>query len=197
MRKGLQYLTPKVPVLEKVGIFDGTKKVTVGKKFLQHMADEENEYGKGIILSGFPVELLENPNHPDYANVSDLTVKVDYYKFVNYTTSYMSIDYYGIIAENEKNGTTKDPNEAVKVILTKDQFEDYLAKNYIIELLEVIESQDINNPDLKYYQYIVKIDKFKKALNQTPDDTYFWFGTTEKKVKIYLLKFGKVQEFHF
>lgn len=180
----LQFLTPKIPGLEKLGIFDGTKKLTVGKEFLLHMV--QNEYGEGIIKSGLPQELIDNPNHPDYANVSDFVVKVDYYKFVNYTISYMPIDYFGIIKENEKNGTNKDPNEAVKIILTKEQFEEYLEKNYIIELLDIIESKDINDPSITNYQYIVKVDRFKQALNQLPEDTYFWFGTNERGEDLFL-----------
>lgn len=179
-----QFLTPKIPGLEKLGIFDGTKKLTVGKEFLLHMA--QNEYGEGIILSGLPQELIDNPNHPDYANVSDFVVKVDYYKFVNYTISYMPIDYFGIIKENEKNGTNKDPNESVKIILTKEQFEEYLEKNYIIELLDIIESKDINDPSITNYQYIVKVDRFKQALNQLPEDTYFWFGTNERGEDLFI-----------
>lgn len=173
-----QYLTPKIPGLEKLGIFNGTKRVTAGRKFLAHMA--ESEFGEGIILSGYPQELLDNPDHPDYVNVSELTVKVDYYRFLNYTASYMPIDYFGILESNETSGNYKDPFQEVKVTLTEQKFNEYLEKNYIIEIMDIIETKDTNNPDIVYSQYIVKVDRFKMSLNQTPDDTYFWFGTTER-----------------
>lgn len=59
----LGFLTPKIPVLEELGIFDGTKTVTRGKRFLTYMY--HSEFGEGIILSGMPQELIDDPNHPD------------------------------------------------------------------------------------------------------------------------------------
>ena len=85
-------LTPKIPVLEKLGIFDGTKTLVLGKKFLNYMYHEAGEIGEGIVLSGYPEELMQDPDHPDYADVVSLKVKVDYYKFVNYIRSYMPED---------------------------------------------------------------------------------------------------------
>ena len=68
----LAYLPPKIPVLEKLGIFDGTKTIEVPKKFVLYL--NSSEEGKGIVKSGIPKELIENPDHPDYANVFKLSV---------------------------------------------------------------------------------------------------------------------------
>ncbi|HQC30883.1 MAG TPA: hypothetical protein PLP51_04000, partial [Acholeplasmataceae bacterium] len=88
-------LTPKIPGFDRIDGLNGTKKLTRGKRFLTHMY--HSELGEGIILSGFPEELKQDPNHPDYANVTELTVKVDYYRYQNYIMSYMPESYYGII----------------------------------------------------------------------------------------------------
>src|SRR5690554_3131352 len=56
----LRDLTPKIPVLENFGIFDGTKTITVGRRYLLHMADPDNPFGEGIILSGLPQELIDD-----------------------------------------------------------------------------------------------------------------------------------------
>ena len=99
-------LTPKVPVLEKIGIFDGSKVITRGKRFLLEMYN--NEYGKDVIISGVPQELIDNPNHPDYADVTELTVKVDYYHYVNYVTSYMPDNYFGVLDSNLQNDANEE-----------------------------------------------------------------------------------------
>src|SRR3989339_345620 len=128
----LGYLTPRIPGLENLGIFDGTKTISRGKRFLHAMY--HSEFGEGIIISGLPEEIIEDPLHPDYANVSQITVKVDYYRYINYITSYMPERYFGIIDENAVNGTNNDPLGEVRQTLTKDVFEDYMAKNYIIDI---------------------------------------------------------------
>ena len=174
----LGYLTPRIPGIENLGIFDGTKTITRGKQFLHHMYF--SEFGEGIILEGMPEELIEDINHPDYENVSEITVKVDYYKYKNYITSYMPERYFGIIRENEINGTNNDPLGEVRQTLTKEKFDEYMAKNYIIDILAIKESVNPNNPDEPYYQYEVRINQFLSSLNQLPEDTYFWFGTTSR-----------------
>ena len=171
----LGYLTPKIPVLEDLGIFDGSKTVTRGKRFL--LAMYHSEFGEGIIKSGMPQELIEDPNHPDYANVSQLTVKVDYYRYINYITSYMPERYFGIIDDNIKNGTNDDPLGGVRRTLTQERFNEYLAKNYIIDILAIRSSTDPNDPNIVYFQYEVRINQFLASLDQSPEDTYFWFGT--------------------
>ena len=174
----LSYLTPRIPGLEKLGIFDGTKTISRGKRFL--LAMNESEFGEGIIISGLPQELIDDPNHPDYADVNQLTVKVDYYRYVNYITSYMPERYFGIIDENEVNGTNNDPLGEVRQTLTNDVFEEYMAKNYIIDILAIKQSPNLDNPDEPYYQYEVRINQFLSSLDQAPEDTYFWFGTTSR-----------------
>src|SRR3989339_232328 len=174
----LGYLTPRIPGLENLGIFDGTKTISRGKRFLHAMY--HSEFGEGIIISGLPEEIIEDPLHPDYANVSQITVKVDYYRYINYITSYMPERYFGIIDENAVNGTNNDPLGEVRQTLTKDVFEDYMAKNYIIDILAIKESPNPSNPAEPYYQYEVRINQFLASLDQAPEDTYFWFGTTSR-----------------
>ncbi|MDY0346358.1 MAG: ABC transporter permease [Acholeplasma sp.] len=147
------YLPPKVPFLEKLGFMDGSKTIKKGKNFLLTLYN--SPFGEGIILSGMPEELIDNDPSNDYLydEVYELEVKVDMYKYVNYITSYL----------DESNTDT-----SVKKIFSKEQFEAALADNLIIDIISV--SPDGNT-------YTVRVDFFKYALNQTPEDTYFWFGT--------------------
>ena len=46
----LGYLPPKIPGLEKLGIFDGKKTIKAGKNFLLKLYNDPN--GEGIIISG-------------------------------------------------------------------------------------------------------------------------------------------------
>ncbi|MBN2268762.1 MAG: ABC transporter permease [Acholeplasmataceae bacterium] len=174
----LGYLTPRIPGIEKLGIFDGTKTISRGKRFLIYMYN--SEFGEGIILEGMPQELIDDPNHPDYVDVNQITVKVDYYRYINYITSYMPERYFGILDENEINDTNNDPLGEVRRTLTKEQFEEYMAKNYIIDILAIKESPNLENPDEPYFQYEVRINQFMASLDQRPEDTYFWFGTTSR-----------------
>lgn len=170
-------LTPKIPYLEDIGVFDGTKTITRGKQFLLEI--ENNSFGEGIIISGIPEELLENPNHPDYADISSLTVKVDYYKYVNYIKSYMPENYFGILSQNEKNDENENPLGSVTITLTEDEFNTYVEKNYIIDILKILVTVDVIDPTISYYQYEVRVDQFSVSLDQLPEDTYFWLGTTD------------------
>ena len=170
-------LPPKMKGLEKLGIFDGTKTLELNKRLVLHIANDK-EYGEGIILSGVPQELLDDPNHPDYANVDYLKVKIDNYKYKNYINSIIPATFY-----SKYDGT---PESRVKEllpithVLREDKFQEYLEKNYILEIINVVESADIENPDVKLISYRVRIDHFKTFLDQTPEDTYFWFGTTNE-----------------
>jgi oligopeptide transport system permease protein len=172
-------LVPKVPGLEKIGIFDGTKTLEAGKQFLLEM--NSNAFGEGIILSGIPQELMDNPDHPYYADVSKLEVVVDHYKYTNYINSYMPERYFSIINQNEINNTNEDPLAEVKRSLTKEEFQAELDKNSIIDILQIIETVNPDNPDEPYFQYVVRLDQFKSSLGVSdPSDVYFWFGTTNK-----------------
>ena len=166
-------LTPKIPVLEKLGIFDGTKTLVLGKKFLNYMYHEAGEIGEGIVLSGYPEELMQDPDHPDYADVVSLKVKVDYYKFVNYIRSYMPEGYFT---------TGKDAGNLGPVTrsLLEDEYQKAVAKNYIIDILDIVRSKDPKDPSKEYVEYKVRLNEFMYALDQKPEDTYFWFGTTDK-----------------
>lgn len=176
----LANLTPKVPGLEKLGIFDGTKTITIGRRYLTHMADPENVFGHGIILSGFPEELIEDPNHPDFEGVRSFTVKVDYYKYVNYRASYMPEDYFSMLDEYESGKSNINPLAPVTRTLLQDEFDEYMSKNYIIDIRRIVQVPDSNNPGKYFSQYEVRYDQFKVSLDQLPEDTYFWFGTTHQ-----------------
>lgn len=169
-------LTPRIPGLENLGIFDGTKTITRGKQFL--LAMNEHELGQDIILEGLPQELIDDPNHPDYADVDRFTVKVDHYKYVNFINSYMPENYFGIIQSNETNDLNEDPLGSVRRTLTEEQFNEYVAKNYIIDVLQIRENVNSEDPDNPFMQYEVRMNQFLLSLDQLPEDTYFWFGTT-------------------
>lgn len=147
------HLPPKIPGLEKLGIFNGYKTITKGKNFL--LTIYNSPFGEGIIIDGIPEELIDNDLSNDYLydQVTELTVKVDMYRYVDYINSYL----------DENNSF-----DSVKKILSKTEFENALSKNLIIDVIQI--SPDGNT-------YTVRIDFFKFALNQNPEDTYFWFGT--------------------
>jgi oligopeptide transport system permease protein len=69
------YLEPKIPILENFGIFDGTRSVTAGKRFLHAIAN--SPFGEGVIISGFPEELVDDINHPNWILIAiQITLKV-------------------------------------------------------------------------------------------------------------------------
>jgi oligopeptide transport system permease protein len=164
------YLEPKIQILENFGIFDGSRNITVGKRFLHAM--ENSTFGEGIILSGFPEELRDDVNHPDWINVSELTVRVDSYRYTNYIQSYMPPTYFSDLDAG------RDPLASVTETLTRDQFVQFLSENYIIDIIAIIETPNESNPSEPYVQYKVRVNRFMMSLGQEPDDTYFWFGTT-------------------
>lgn len=165
------YLEPKIPVLEDLGIFDGEREITAGKQFLH--AIYTSAFGEGVIISGFPEELADDVNHPDYAAITELTVIVDSYKYTNFIQSYMPPTYFADIASG-LNGLA-----SVTETLTRAQFEEYLANNYIIDILAIITSPNVNDPANPYIQYKVRVNRFMMHLGEQPDDVYFWFGTTQ------------------
>jgi oligopeptide transport system permease protein len=164
------YLEPKIQILENFGIFDGSRDIKVGKRFLNAMAN--STFGEGVILSGFPEELVEDVNHPDWLDVSELTVRVDSYLYTNYIQSYMPPTYFSDLDAG------RDPLASVTETLTRDQFEQFLSQNYIIDILAIIESPNAANPNEPFLQYKVRVNRFMMSLGQEPEDTYFWFGTT-------------------
>jgi len=174
----LAYLTPKIPGLEKLGIFDGTKTITLGKQFVVYMYNSDFE--DDIILEGMPQELIDDPNAEAYADITNLEVKVDYYKYINFIKSVIPSDYFAIVDQNASNGYEPgdigyvDPLGSVSRTLEEEEFAEAVAKNYILEIISVTE-QGVD--DEKYYQYNVRVNEFLYALDQTPEDTYFWFGT--------------------
>jgi oligopeptide transport system permease protein len=164
------YLEPKIQILENFGIFDGSRDIKVGKRFLHAMAN--STFGEGIILSGFPEVLRDDVDHPDWIDVSELTVRVDSYRYTNYIQSYMPPTYFSDLDAG------RDPLASVTETLTRDQFEQFLSQNYIIDILAIIESPNADNPSEPFLQYKVRVNRFMMSLGQEPDDTYFWFGTT-------------------
>ena len=146
----LKYLPPKLKGFSKLGIFNGRKKISKGKQFLADLA--KSEMGPKTIISGMPKELLDNDpsNDGKYAEMENLTVTVDMYNYVQYINSYRD-----------------ESNELVTRTLEKEDYDEYLKKGYILELVKITNDN----------KYKVRINFFKFVLNQTPEDTYFWFGT--------------------
>lgn len=175
----LANIVPKIPGLEKLGILDGTKEIEAGKQFLLDM--NSNDYGEGIIIEGIPQELIDNPDHPDYADVSKLKVIVDHYRYTNYISSYKPERYYSILRQNKINDTNDDPLAEVKRTLTEEEFLLELKKNTVIDIIQIQETDNPDNPEKPFYQYVVRLDQFKSSLGVSdPSDVYFWFGTTGK-----------------
>lgn len=138
-----QYLTPKIPVLEKFGIFDGTKKLEVDQAFLESLPE-------GIVL-----KFYEKNTGSDGKKA---IAKVDYYKYANYTKSYRSED-----------------NKLMYRQLTMEQYEIALSRNAVIDVNRIVET--IGEDGIRDVSVYARVDAFKYLLNQTTDDTYFWFGT--------------------
>lgn len=161
-------LPPKIPLLNKLGIFEGEKTITRGKLFLLDL--NTTEFGEGIIKSGIPEELLENPNHPDYADVTQLTVVVDYYRYLNYIKSYKPENYFS--AENQGATEAQRLGNTLRTVDNQKDLDYLVENNYIIDIVEVFGVEP-------YISYRVRVDQFKEALDQTPEDTYFWLGTNE------------------
>ncbi len=180
----LNNLVPKVPVLENFGFFDGKKKIEAGKLFLLDI--NSSEMGKGVILSGIPQELVDNPEHPDYADVTKLEVLVDHYKYTNYISSYKPERYFSIIRQNEINGTEDDPLAEVSRTLNEEEFKIELSKNTVIDILQILETENPDDPNKPFFQYVTRLDQFKSSLGvEDPSDVYFWFGTTNKGEDLY------------
>lgn len=152
-------LPPKIPGLERLGIFDGKKSITRGKNFLYRLYNDE--LGEGIIISGFSNEMVTDPQNP-YYNVPNITVVVDMYKYTNYIFS----------IQNELGNLQP-------ILLTQAEFDRELAKNSILEVVSTTRSKEENGVPGEL-MYMVRVDHFKKALSQLPEDTYFWFGTNAK-----------------
>jgi oligopeptide transport system permease protein len=164
------YIEPKIPILENIGILDGKRTITAGKRFLHALY--HNEFEKDTIISGFPVELIEDVNHPSFANVTEITVVVDSYKYTNYIISFMPPTYFRDLDAGI------DPLSSVAVNLSAAEFELYLKSNFIIDILTISETPSLVNPGQVDRQYRVRVNRFMFYLGTEPSETYFWFGTT-------------------
>lgn len=174
----LDNISPKIPLIEKLGIFDGRRKVTRGKRFLIAMA--KSEFGKDVIISGLPEELLDDDPSNDhiYDSISEFTVTVDDYKLKNFERSYMPSTYF-------QTGAGGDPLAGVKQVINQERFDEYLKKNYIIDILAITPISSSSTSEVSY-QYTVRYDQFKVALDQNPEDTYFWWGTNVNGEDLFL-----------
>lgn len=133
-------LTPRIPVLEKLGIFDGSKTIVRDKVFL-------NSLHEGVVL-----EIIDE----NYGSLNDkMRVKVDFYQYTWYTKSMVRED-----------GTLMTRS------LTESQYKAAVEANTIIDVLDITKTTSGNT------MYSVRVDLFKHTLNQSVEDTYFWFGTT-------------------
>lgn len=172
-------IPPKIPGLEKLGIFDGTKTITRGKRFLVAMAT--SEFGSDVIISGMPDVLLDDDptNDGEYANVTEITVVVDYYKYTNFIKSYMPEDYFAVL---DRGG---NPLSSVTRSINEQRFNEYLAKGYIIDIRSIDTTIDTETGEA-IIEYKVRYNQFLVALDQLPEDTYFWWGTNVRGEDLFL-----------
>lgn len=149
----LSMLPPKSKIFSKLGFLNGTIKYSLDKNEAIKMA--KHFYGKDIIKSGMPKELLDDDptNDGKFESVQTLNLRIDYYKYIQYKQSYMF------------TSQDKDVLNITKT-LNKTEYEDALKKGVINEVISV------NNDS-----YIVTVKFFEYVLGQTPEETYFWFGT--------------------
>lgn len=107
-------LPPKVRGLERLGIFDGTKRLN------QRELNFINSLPEGIVLK----------TYDEYVNqgVTFVDIKVDYYRYVEYISA---------------NGTGLTEDRMTVYRLTKSEYEYALEHNAVIELLDVNTSTGI------------------------------------------------------
>ena len=132
-------LPPKIPGLEHFGIFNGTKTLNSrDKEFIESLPE-------GIVKK-------VHRTYDDQGRIF-VDIKVDYYKYLEYVTSH---------------GTGLTEDRQTTYSLTKQQYEEALENNAIIELLNVSELTGV---------YTVRMDIFKNYFKTDAASTYFWFGT--------------------
>src|SRR5690554_6182367 len=99
----IDHLTPKIPLIEKLGIFAGHKNISIGRRLAVAIAN--HPMGKDIIISGLPSDLqnlsdealddfIYGKNYGEYENITTFNLKVDYYKYKNFVRSYIPVDYF-------------------------------------------------------------------------------------------------------
>lgn len=126
----LSYMPPRVPGLEKIGIFDGTRTVSLKKSYLDTL----------------PEELIKKINTTDVAGPNDIvSVNVYYYKFFNYQRSYDN-------GSRDVNGNVVVPT----MNLTKTQYEDALERGLVIQLINT--NGVVYNTQVKYLEFIFNQD---------------------------------------
>lgn len=132
-------LPPKIRGLEHLGIFDGSKRINGrDKAFIDQLPE-------GIVLKTYEINLVQGKEMVD--------VKVDYYRYIEYVKS-------------NRDGLGDD--RVITHTLTKDQYEEALKNNAILELISYSDSTGV---------YRVRMDVFKAYLQTNADSTYFWFGS--------------------
>lgn len=146
-------LPPKSKIFSKMGFLNGVIKYTLDKNEAIKM--HKHFYGKDIIRSGMPDVLLDNDptNDGKYAKKQTLDLRIDYYKYIQYKNSYMY--------------TSQDDNVSkITRTLNEEEYSKALKRGVINEVISV------NNGS-----YVVTVKYFEYVLGQTPEETYFWFGT--------------------
>ena len=141
-KNDLSYLPPRIP-----GIFSGTRFTELPREFIEK-AKAHPKYNN-MFLSDTSKEYMDEVHSKTPS--SNIPVKVDQYKFLDFTKSYF--------------GTDLKPNYYT---FTKAEFEKLLKKNLITAIHEVDHQKDI---------YKVSVKFFETALGQTVDQVNFWFGT--------------------
>lgn len=134
-------LPPKVPFLEKLGFLDGSKKLNSRDKAFIDMLPE------GIVLKTYNTYEIQGREFVD--------VKVDYYKYIEWTKA-------------NRSGVGEDRINTYS--LTESQYLEALENNAIIEIIRYSSRTGI---------YTVRMDIFKNYLHTDAESTYFWFGTDQ------------------
>jgi oligopeptide transport system permease protein len=136
----LRELPPRIPYLEDLGVFNGSKRLN--GRSLEYF----ESLPEGILLN--IIEQYEVQG----VILADATV--DYYKFLSFDNSTI---------ERARN-------------LTLEQYNVALERNAVVRLLSV--ENGVYRTQLDFYRY---------SLNQTAEDTYFWFGTDQQGRDLFTL----------
>ena len=122
----IAYLPPRIPGIEKLGIFDGTREVTLRKEYADSLPE-------GIIKKIKSTEVING--------VEQVVAKVYYYEFFNYQRSYDA-------GQRDANGNVVVPT----INLNKEQYERALKDGLVIQL---ISTNGVSyNVQVKYLEYV-------------------------------------------
>lgn len=122
-------LPPRIPLLEHLGIFNGTKKLESRDKAFIDMLPE------GIVKKVYRTETIQGREFVD--------VKVDYYKYIEWTKA---------------NRTGVSDDRITTYLLTEEQYLEALSNNAILELISYSDRTNVYTVRMDVFKNYLKTD---------------------------------------